>query len=103
MAKKNRTSPSFSGGPSSVETPITSVVNPDAPSVHEGPVSGSSPSVETTAERGAEPGSGDERERIAARAYERYLERGGAHGRETEDWLEAEKEISGRADRNDAS
>ena len=35
------------------------------------------------------------RDRIAARAYELYLQRGGAHGRETEDWLEAEREVSG--------
>jgi len=35
------------------------------------------------------------RERIAARAYERYLARGGAHGHHHEDWLAAEAEIQG--------
>jgi len=51
----------------------------------------------------AEPGSmggsertgGDTRERIAARAYELYLQRGGAPGGETDDWLEAERELRG--------
>ena len=33
------------------------------------------------------------RERIAARAYELYLQRGAGDGRATEDWLEAEREI----------
>ena len=34
------------------------------------------------------------RERIAARAYELYLQRGAGDGRATEDWLEAEREIA---------
>jgi hypothetical protein len=41
----------------------------------------------------------DERERIAARAYELYLQRGGGHGRDTDDWLEAEREVGYRSDR----
>lgn len=41
-----------------------------------------------------------DRERIASRAYELYLERGGDHGRDQEDWLRAEREIS-RPDRGD--
>ena len=41
----------------------------------------------------------DERDRIAARAYELYLERGGSHGRDTDDWLEAEREVGSRSDR----
>jgi hypothetical protein len=32
-------------------------------------------------------------ERIAERAYELYLARGGAHGQDHEDWLQAEAEI----------
>jgi ribosomal protein L7/L12 len=31
--------------------------------------------------------------RIAARAYERFLERGGQHGHDLEDWLAAEAEL----------
>ena len=32
-------------------------------------------------------------ERIAIRAYERFLERGGEHGQDVTDWLEAEREV----------
>ncbi len=31
---------------------------------------------------------------IAVRAYELYLERGGEHGRDLEDWLRAERELA---------
>jgi len=82
MAKKNH-SPAFSREGSAVEPRTTSVVNPDAPS------------VDTTQPRDADSDPREARERIAARAYELYLQRGGAHGRETEDWLEAEREVSG--------
>jgi DUF2934 family protein len=34
--------------------------------------------------------------RIAARAYELYLARGGAHGSDWEDWLTAERELTGK-------
>jgi hypothetical protein len=34
-------------------------------------------------------------DRIAARAYELYERRGGEHGRELQDWLEAERQIDG--------
>ena len=36
----------------------------------------------------------DERERIAARAYELYLSRGASDGEAMNDWLEAEREFS---------
>src|SRR4051812_4533367 len=36
---------------------------------------------------------GPAQERIAARAYELYLQRGGEPGRDTDDWLEAEREL----------
>ena len=100
MAKKNKTSSPSLAGPSPVKTPVTSVVNPDAPSVDPGSAPLSSPSGDAQRERGAASESGDSRERIAVRAYERYLERGGGHGRETEDWLEAEKELFGHRDRD---
>jgi hypothetical protein len=32
-------------------------------------------------------------ERIAQRAYEIYIERGGEHGRDTDDWFRAEAEL----------
>jgi hypothetical protein len=37
--------------------------------------------------------SGPSEEDIRTRAYHRYLERGGGHGMEFEDWLEAERDL----------
>lgn len=37
-----------------------------------------------------------ERERIAERAYQLYMERGGSDGRDLDDWLEAERELARR-------
>jgi hypothetical protein len=34
------------------------------------------------------------RERIAARAYELYVTRGGRDGRDLDDWLEAERDLA---------
>jgi hypothetical protein len=44
---------------------------------------------------GEEPANGDLsiQKKIALRAYELYLQRGGMNGHEVEDWLEAEREI----------
>jgi|AAFX01.1.fsa_nt_gi hypothetical protein len=39
-----------------------------------------------------------DRERVARRAYELYLARGGAHGRAMDDWLTAERELRPRVD-----
>lgn len=36
------------------------------------------------------------REEIQLRAYQIYLERGGAPGNELEDWMQAERELTGR-------
>ena len=33
---------------------------------------------------------------IAREAYQRYLKRGGGHGRDFDDWLEAERELRSR-------
>ncbi len=33
-------------------------------------------------------------EQIAARAYQRFLERGGEHGHDLEDWVASERELS---------
>jgi len=47
---------------------------------------------------GAAPGSeGQEptEDDIRQRAYERYLQRGGGHGMDFQDWLEAEREVRG--------
>ena len=91
MAKKQKTSPPLSADPTPAAASNTFAPDPDAPS--ETP----------THDPAAASSSGDSRERIAARAYELYLQRGGGGGRETEDWLEAEREIAGRAGRNGSS
>jgi hypothetical protein len=41
---------------------------------------------------GSEPSEAD----IRARAYQKYLERGGDHGRDLEDWMKAEMELKGK-------
>jgi hypothetical protein len=47
------------------------------------------------------PAGGDPlRDKVAQRAYERYQSRGGAHGYDQDDWLEAEREVSGRDGNN---
>ena len=43
----------------------------------------------------------DSRERIAARAYEMYLARGGGDGQDWDDWLAAERELSDTEPRSD--
>jgi hypothetical protein len=40
------------------------------------------------------------REEIARRAYEIYVARGRVAGREAEDWYQAERELLGKAHRN---
>jgi hypothetical protein len=53
------------------------------------PVQGQSqPDVQSTS-----MGSAPSEEDIRLRAYQRYLERGAAHGRDYDDWLEAEREL----------
>ena len=37
-------------------------------------------------------------ESVAQRAYRRFEERGGGHGRDLDDWLEAERELAGGND-----
>ena len=46
-------------------------------------------------EAGADIASNGHADRIAERAYELYLARGGEHGNDWEDWLTAEREITG--------
>ena len=44
----------------------------------------------------ARPSSEPSDEEIRARAYEMYLERGGDHGRDFDDWVRAERELRQR-------
>jgi Protein of unknown function (DUF2934) len=46
-------------------------------------------SVSVSASMGSEPSEED----IRRRAYQRYLDRGGNHGMDFEDWLQAEREL----------
>ena len=41
-----------------------------------------------------QPGTIPTEEEIAHRAYEIFLQRGGEHGNDIEDWLQAERELS---------
>ena len=43
----------------------------------------------------------NEREEISRRAYDRYVQRGQEEGRDQEDWLEAERDVRGRAGTSD--
>jgi hypothetical protein len=62
--------------------------------------SGERPNEEQVRNAAAE--RSDEQTRIERRAYELYLERGGSHGQDWEDWLAAEREIRGpRTNRNE--
>ena len=45
---------------------------------------------------GDPPAGAPDRQRIATRAYELYLARGRASGRELDDWLAAERELQER-------
>lgn len=49
------------------------------------------PSVEQTEE--ASVSHGPTQDQIRLRAYQIYLERGGHHGQELDDWLRAEREL----------
>lgn len=53
------------------------------------PVQGESHPDAHSTSMGSEPSDED----IRLRAYQRYLERGGGHGRDYDDWLEAEREL----------
>jgi len=44
--------------------------------------------------------SDTDRHRVAERAYYLYQARGGGHGRDLDDWLTAEREVTGREERN---
>ena len=95
-------------GASQTDTPPSAQSEPSVTAPFEGPTS-------QEAERLGEPHSGDvwapqstgdttvafgDRDRIAARAYEIYLERGGSGGDAMEDWLAAERELQNRNDSN---
>jgi DUF2934 family protein len=44
-----------------------------------------------------QPNGRPSEDEVRVRAYQRYLERGGSHGNDVEDWVEAEKELKGQS------
>ena len=63
---------------------------------------------ESDATNGAPQSAGDttvanaDRDRVAERAYQLYLSRGGADGQALDDWLQAERELSTDRDGSDS-
>lgn len=63
------------------------------------------PSADSFSASGEGYDHGEYRDRVAMRAYELYLARGGGDGGDFEDWLAAEREVggnNGNASRGDA-
>jgi hypothetical protein len=63
-----------------------------SPNTGEEVVQGQPPMSTESISMSSEPSAED----IRMRAYHRYLERGGGHGMEFEDWLEAERDLKSR-------
>lgn len=62
----------------------------------------SSQAIEQTAtESSQEMESSPSEEQIRLRAYELYIERGGGDGNDSDDWLQAERELRGTAEAQD--
>ncbi len=83
--RRSRSSPNSQPAQASESTtaPAPSEAGDDAPLE---PMTAGSPSM------ASEPSEED----IRMRAYHRYLERGGGHGMDFQDWLEAERELKPR-------
>jgi hypothetical protein len=71
---------------------------PEAPKARRGRASSTQPPKDASSDttRSDSMGSEPSEEAIRLRAYQRYLERGGGHGMEFEDWLHAERELKTR-------
>jgi hypothetical protein len=72
---------------------------------HPGQTPDSPDNVESSFAQQDDDGHADHRDRIAMRAYELFLARGGGDGGDFDDWLAAEREIAGgngNASRGDA-
>jgi hypothetical protein len=60
------------------------------------------PTTDTFASTGPEMASPDRSDQISRRAYDLFLARGGEHGRDLDDWAQAERELGdGSGDRDD--
>jgi len=77
----------FAARPQPTEQPIDSLNRQP----HEGERTPTDPGEDVLASE-----AGPSEEEIRLRAYQRYLERGGNHGMDFDDWLEAERDLKGR-------
>ena len=59
-----------------------------------GEPSGGTSTIETIEKGGGSEGARLDPQRISMRAYEMYLARGGADGKDWDDWLAAERELT---------
>ncbi len=75
-------------------TASASVIDHLDPSTHPDVLT-ADPTPGDAAGNGGDYGRAAPRDRIAMRAYELYLARGGADGGDFDDWLAAEREVSG--------
>ena len=96
MAK--RTSRSKTNEASSTPSPAQPIVAPKARRGRVSTAAGAQPrrGASTPAPRSESMTPQPSEEAIRLRAYQRYLERGGGHGMEFEDWLHAEQELKAR-------
>ena len=78
------------GAPVTPETQVVRAEADDARTLDPGPRPESLEALTSeSTSMASEPSEHD----IRLRAYQRYLERGGGHGQEFDDWVEAEKEL----------
>lgn len=80
---------------SAAETNMTSVMQALDERTHES--QDIAPDAQVRRSNASEDGTSDQ-DRIARRAYERFQMRGGEHGRDQDDWLEAERELNKAGD-----
>lgn len=89
MAKK-KTSPSSAAASEDVKTPATRRRSASATS---SPSRVRATAQATTAQATTAPATEPSYDEIAEAAYHRYLSRGGSHGRDFDDWVEAERDL----------
>lgn len=106
MAKKNTNDPNAPASPKRAagRRPAKSGSAPAAAPIDISSVTATEP-IDTASDMGGKRAdtSGKESsanqpsaDEIAQAAYQRYLSRGGEHGRDFEDWIEAERELANR-------
>jgi hypothetical protein len=85
------------GSTHDVETPMVAAAD-DRPALNDELPNIPEPGdVADQAQRSESMASEPSEEDIRLRAYHRYLERGGGHGRHFDDWLEAERDLRGKS------